>query len=68
MLIYVPMGGTGDRYLRYGYTEPKPLIPVDGKPMIERVLDCLPSDADQHDVLVVGPTLRQVATEILRSL
>ncbi len=38
MLVFIPMAGFGDRYLRAGYTEPKPLIPVDGKPMIERVL------------------------------
>ena len=30
MLILVPMAGFGDRYKRAGYTEPKPLIPVDG--------------------------------------
>ena len=39
MLIFIPMAGFGDRYLRAGYTEPKPLIPVDGVPMIERVVD-----------------------------
>ncbi len=38
MLIYVPMAGFGDRYMRAGYKEPKPLIPVDGVTMIERVL------------------------------
>ncbi len=39
MLIFIPMAGFGDRYIRAGFTEPKPLIPVDGKPMIERVVD-----------------------------
>ena len=39
MLIFVPMAGFGDRYIKAGYKEPKPLIPVDGKPMIERVVD-----------------------------
>ncbi|HKP56535.1 MAG TPA: hypothetical protein VJV78_07445 [Polyangiales bacterium] len=45
MLIFVPMAGTGDRYLRAGYTQPKPLIPVDGVTMIERVLETFPKDA-----------------------
>lgn len=45
MLIFVPMAGFGDRYRRAGYTEPKPLIPVDGVTMIERVLDSFPKDA-----------------------
>lgn len=39
MLIFIPMAGSGDRYKRAGFTEPKPLILVDGKPMIERVVD-----------------------------
>ncbi len=38
MLILIPMAGFGDRYKRAGFTDPKPLIPVDGVPMIERVL------------------------------
>lgn len=45
MLIFIPMAGFGDRYLRAGYKEPKPLIPVDGVPMIQRVLDCFPGEA-----------------------
>jgi NDP-sugar pyrophosphorylase family protein len=39
MLIYVPMAGFGERYRRAGHRDPKPLIPVDGRPMIERVVE-----------------------------
>lgn len=46
MLVFIPMAGTGDRYIRAGYTQPKPLIPVAGKPMIERVLDAFPKDRE----------------------
>lgn len=42
MLIFIPMAGFGDRYIKAGFTEPKPLIPVDGKPMIERVVSTFP--------------------------
>lgn len=42
MLIFVPMSGLGSRYIRAGYTAPKPLINVDGKYMIEHVLDMFP--------------------------
>lgn len=38
MLIFVPMAGFGDRYRRAGHALPKPLISVDGVPMIERVV------------------------------
>lgn len=57
MLILVPMAGFGDRYLRAGYTHPKPLIPVDGKPMIERVLEAFtPRAADDRYLFVVNRT------------
>jgi NDP-sugar pyrophosphorylase family protein len=45
MLIFIPMAGFGDRYLRAGYTEPKPLVPVDGVPMIARIVGNFPADA-----------------------
>ena len=38
MRVFVPMAGLGERYRRAGYTAPKPLISVAGKPMIERVI------------------------------
>ena len=37
--IVVPMAGRGSRFANAGYTEPKPLIPVGGKPMIQWVID-----------------------------
>lgn len=57
MLILVPMAGFGDRYMRAGYTQPKPLIPVDGKPMIERVLAAFqPRQKDDRYLFVVNRT------------
>jgi NDP-sugar pyrophosphorylase family protein len=37
--IIIPMGGFGTRFVKAGYTVPKPLIEVAGKPMIERVIE-----------------------------
>jgi len=37
--ILMPMGGLGSRFADAGYNLPKPLIPVDGKPMYQRALD-----------------------------
>ncbi len=42
MQVIIPMSGRGDRFLRAGYAMPKPLIPIDGKPMIEHVIDLFP--------------------------
>lgn len=37
--MLVPMAGAGSRFAKNGYTAPKPLIDVDGKPMIKWVVD-----------------------------
>lgn len=37
--IVVPMAGEGSRFVKAGYKDPKPFIPVGGKPMIRWVLD-----------------------------
>jgi NDP-sugar pyrophosphorylase family protein len=39
MNIVIPMTGMGRRFLEAGYKDPKPLISIAGKPMIEHVLD-----------------------------
>jgi HAD superfamily hydrolase (TIGR01509 family) len=39
--IVIPMAGNGSRFKTEGYLLPKPLIDVDGKPMIQRVVDNL---------------------------
>jgi dTDP-glucose pyrophosphorylase len=37
--ILIPMAGNGSRFFKAGYKDPKPLIDVDGKPMIQRVIE-----------------------------
>ncbi len=46
MKIVVPMTGIGKRFLDAGYTTPKPLIEVDGKPIIEHVVSLFPGEKD----------------------
>lgn len=38
----IPLAGRGSRFAREGYTVPKPLIPVSGKPMIIQACNSLP--------------------------
>lgn len=38
------MSGIGNRFIEAGYTEPKPLIVIDGKPIIEHVCDLFPGE------------------------
>jgi len=44
--IVIPMSGFGERFRRAGYTVPKPMIVVDGKPIIAHVLDLFPGEKD----------------------
>ena len=46
MQIVVPMSGFGERFRRAGYRVPKPLIEVDGKPIIAHVVDLFPGETD----------------------
>ena len=39
MKILIPMAGTGNRFVQKGYVDPKPLIKVNGKRIIEYILD-----------------------------
>ncbi len=50
MQIIIPMAGRGDRFVRAGHKQIKPLIEVDGKPMIEHVIKLFPSE---HDFLFI---------------
>lgn len=42
--VLIPMAGAGSRFVKAGYIKPKPLIDVNGKSMIERVVENLNID------------------------
>jgi len=44
--LIIPMSGIGRRFIEAGYKDPKPLIEVDGKPIIAHVLDIFPGVED----------------------
>jgi HAD superfamily hydrolase (TIGR01509 family) len=46
MNVLIPMAGAGSRFASAGYTFPKPLIEVNGKPMIQVVVENLNIDAN----------------------
>ena len=46
MNVLIPMAGAGSRFASAGYTFPKPLIEVDGKPMIQVVVENLNIEAN----------------------
>lgn len=46
MNVLIPMAGAGSRFEKAGYSFPKPLIEVNGKPMIQVVVENLNIDAN----------------------
>jgi len=44
--VLIPMAGAGTRFAQAGYTFPKPLIDVNGKPMIQVVVENIGLDAN----------------------
>ncbi len=71
MKIVIPMTGTGDRFRKAGYHDPKPLIKVDDRPMIAHVLDMFPGETNFHficrdehlDSTHLSEVLRELAPE-----
>jgi len=46
MQVVIPMSGFGERFRAAGYVVPKPLIAVEGKPIIAHVIDLFPGETD----------------------
>ena len=57
MNIVIPMAGAGSRFQKVGYTFPKPLIDVAGKPMIQQVIENLNIHA--HYIFIVQKEHRE---------
>ena len=51
--IVVPMAGRGSRFTEQGYTDSKPFIDVNGKPMIQRVIENLNIEFDSNYEFVI---------------
>jgi len=48
MKVIIPMSGVGQRFIDAGYKDPKPLIDIDGIPMIYHVIDLFPNETNFH--------------------
>jgi UDP-N-acetylglucosamine diphosphorylase / glucose-1-phosphate thymidylyltransferase / UDP-N-acetylgalactosamine diphosphorylase / glucosamine-1-phosphate N-acetyltransferase / galactosamine-1-phosphate N-acetyltransferase len=51
--VIIPMAGLGSRFPKDQYMLPKPLIDVNGRPMIVRAIEslCMPADAQWHFII-----------------
>lgn len=50
--IVIPMAGRGSRFADAGYKDPKPLIPVHGKPMIQVVVENLTPQCEHRFIFI----------------
>jgi len=57
--ILIPLAGAGSRFFKAGYTDPKPLIEVSGKPMIQRVIENINMPKNEHIFIVQKPHIEK---------
>jgi len=70
MKIVIPMAGTGNRFVERGYKDPKPLIKVNGKRIIEYILDMFDRKNDEfvficNSVHLETTNMRSVLEELV---
>jgi len=53
VVIIIPLGGIGDRFKKNGYTKPKALINIFGKPIIFYLLDNIESSSMKIDFVLI---------------
>lgn len=54
MKVIIPVAGAGTKLRPFTYTQPKPLIPVAGKPILSYILDQLIHSGQKDFIFVVG--------------
>jgi glucose-1-phosphate thymidylyltransferase len=54
MKALIPVAGAGTRLRPHTYTQPKPLIPVAGKPILAHIIDALLATGFKEFVFVIG--------------
>jgi NDP-sugar pyrophosphorylase family protein len=65
MKVVIPMSGMSSRFSAAGYTTPKFLIEVDGKPIIEHIIDLFPKDSE---FIFVVNDIHSATTDIQKHL
>lgn len=65
MLLLIPIGGLGTRFSKYGYSKPKPIINVLGKPILFWLLDNLDYSEISKIVIPYHPSLKEYRFEDL---
>ena len=72
MKIILPMAGTGNRFVQKGYSDPKPLIRVNGKRIIEYIVDMFDRENDEfvficNDVHLATTEMKSVLSGLVKN-
>ena len=69
MHIIIPMSGIGKRFIDAGYKEPKPLIVVENKPIIQHIIELFPCESKFtficNDYHLKNTNMREILTNII---
>jgi len=70
MKIIIPMSGIGKRFVETGYKEPKPLIIVENKPIIEHIINLFDKENDTYvficnDLHLKETNMREILLKII---
>ena len=66
--LIIPMSGIGKRFIEAGYKDPKPLIKIDGYPIIKHVIDIFPGSIDITFIVNEKHAAETEVIDILREL
>jgi choline kinase len=63
--VLIPMAGNGSRFEKAGYTKPKPFIEINGKKMVEIVIDNItPTNTNQF--ILITRTHHTIKDELVK--
>ncbi|MCE1247380.1 MAG: NTP transferase domain-containing protein [Firmicutes bacterium] len=68
MQVIIPMAGQGTRFRNAGYNLPKTLIEVEGKPIIEHVIDMFPGETNIVFIVAENQVEENSITDLLKKL
>lgn len=68
MKIIIPMSGLGSRFVAAGYKDPKPLIKVNGRAIIDWVVSMFPDDHEKNEFIFICRKEHVENTDIVEQL
>ncbi len=66
MIAMIPVAGVGTQLRPHTHTQPKPLIPVAGKPILGHIIESLLDAGITKQIFVVGYLQNKIQEYVLR--